>query len=138
MCGIHIGVSYLKAGLSLALSLFERRSVLRRILLVLTVGALMAAMMAVSAGPAQANDFDFGNSSNFVQVGDNLFGFGDIDDDGIDFDDGIFGFGRHHHHGIDFDGIDFDGNDGIFGFGGFSGIDQDSDSGRVSIGSNVS
>ncbi len=105
--------------------------------MVLTVAALMAAMM-VSAGPAQANETNFENSNNFVLFGNSLFGVGDIDnDDGIDFDD-IFGFGRHHHHGIDFDGIDFDGNDGIFGFGGFSGIDQDSDSGQVSIGSNVS
>jgi hypothetical protein len=105
--------------------------------MVLTVGALMAAMMAVSAGPAQANDFDFGNSSNFVQVGDNLFGFGDIDDD-FDFDD--IDFGRHHccHHlfgnnDIDFDGIDFGnnfGNNGII----FSGIDQDSRSGDLTIG----
>jgi len=98
--------------------------------MVFTVAALMAAMM-VSAGPAQANDLNFGNSNNFVQSGDSLVGFGDIgDDDGIDFDD-IFGFGRHHHHGIDFDS-----NDGILGFG--SGIDQDADSGRVSIGSDVS
>ena len=107
---------------------------MRRILLVLTVAALIAAMM-VSAGPAQANETDdFDNSNNFVLFGNSLFGVGDIgDDDGIDFDD-IFGFGRHFGH----HGIDFDGNDGIFGFGGFSGIDQDSDSGRVSIGSNVS
>jgi len=91
----------------------------------------MAAMM-VSAGPAQANETDdFDNSNNFVLFGNSLFGVGDIgDDDGIDFDD-IFGFGRHHHHGIDFDS-----NDGILGFG--SGIDQDADSGRVSIGSDVS
>jgi hypothetical protein len=133
MCGIHIGVSYLKAGRSLALPLFERRSVLRRILLVLTVAALMAAMM-VSAGPAQANDLNLGNSSNFVQVGDSLFGVGDIDDfddNGIDFD-GI-GF---DDNGIDFDGIDFDSNGGFFGFGG--GIQQDSDSGELSIGSDVS
>ena len=112
---------------------------MRRILMVLTVAALVAAMM-VSAGPAQANETDFGNSTNLV-AGDGFIGFGgDIDDDGIDFDD-IFGFGRHFgHHGIDIgdDDIDFDGNDGIFGFGGFSGIDQDSDSGEVSIGSNVS
>ena len=100
--------------------------------MVLTVATLMATMM-VSAGPAQANETDFGNSTNLV-AGDGFIGFGgDIDDDdGIDFDD-IFGFGRHHHHGIDFDG-----NDSIFGFGGFSGIDQDSDSGEIRIGSNVS
>src|SRR5215218_11220583 len=109
MCGIHIDVSYLRVGLSLALPLFERRSVLRRILLVLTVAALMAAMM-VSAGPAQANEIDFGNSTNLV-AGDGFIGFGVDDDiDGIDFDD-IFGFGSHFgHHGID---DDIDGNDGI-------------------------
>src|SRR5215217_2707569 len=104
MCGIHIDVSYLRVGLSLALPLFERRSVLRRILLVLTVAALMAAMM-VSAGPAQANETDFGNSTNLV-AGD---------------------------RGIDFGG-DIDGIDGII----FGGIDQHSDSGELSIGSNVS
>src|SRR5215208_4365169 len=113
MCGIHIDVSYLRVGLSLALPLFERSSVLRRILLVLTVAALMAAMM-VSGGPAQANETDFGNSTNLV-AGDGFIGFGgDIDDDidGIDFDD-IFGFGRHFgHRGIDIDD-DIDGNDGI-------------------------
>jgi hypothetical protein len=133
MCGIHIGVSYLKVGRLLALPLFERRSVLRRILLVLTVAALMAAMM-VSAGPAQANETNFGNSTNLV-AGDGFIGFGgDIDDfDGNDIDfDGI-GF---DDNGIDFDGIDFDSNGGFFGFGG--GIQQDSDSGELSIGSDVS
>jgi hypothetical protein len=98
---------------------------MRRILFVLTVAALMAAMM-VSAGPAQANDLNFRNSTNVVQVGNSLFGFGDIDDD-----DGIFGCCRHHHS------IDFD--DGIFGccrhndgiiFGGFDG---DFDSGDIDI-----
>ena len=98
---------------------------MRRILLVLTVAALMAAMM-VSAGPAQANETDFGNSSNLV-AGDGFIGFGG-DIDGIDFDD-IFGFGRHFgHHGID------DDIDGII----FGGIDQHSDSGELSIGSDVS
>src|SRR5215212_10785321 len=105
MCGIHIDVSYLKAGRSLALPLFERRSVLRRILLVLTVAALMAAMM-VSAGPAQANDLNFGNSNNLVQSGGSLFGFGTgfdfDDDDGIDFGNNscCHNFG---HNGIDID-----------------------------------
>jgi hypothetical protein len=106
---------------------------MRRVFMVLTVAALVPAMM-VSAGPAQANERNFGSSNNFVQFDDSLVGFGDIDDDDIDFDD-IFGFGRRHH-GIDFD--DIDGNDGIFGFGDFSGIDQDSDSGDIRIGSNVS
>jgi hypothetical protein len=79
---------------------------MRRILFVLTVAALMAAMM-ISAGPAQANNLNFGNSTNVVQFGNSFVGFGDIDDDGI------FGCCRHHN-GIDFDddGIDFD---GIFG-----------------------
>jgi hypothetical protein len=102
---------------------------MRRIILVLTVAAVMAAMM-VSAGPAQANERDFGNSTNVVQVGNSLVGFGDIDDDDDDFD-GIFGCCRHHlFHGIDLD--DIDDNDVIFGFGG--GIDQDSRSGGIRIG----
>jgi hypothetical protein len=111
---------------------------MRRILFVLTVAALMAAMM-LTAGPAQANNLNFGNSSNFVQVGNGLFGFGAIDDDDFDFDD--FDFGRHHHcchhlfgnNDIDFDGIDFGNN---FGHNGiiFSGIDQDSRSGDITIG----
>ena len=78
---------------------------MRRILFVLTVAALMAAMM-ISAGPAQANDTNFGNSSNFVQVGNGLFGVGDI------------GFGHHCcHNGFDFGDND---NDISVGFGGFS------------------
>ena len=96
---------------------------MRRFLLVLTVAALMAAMM-VSAGPAQANERNFGNSNNFVLSGGSLFGTGfDIDDDGI-------GFGHHccRHNGIDF-------GDNSISFGG---IEQDSHSGGVSIGSNVS
>ena len=95
---------------------------MKRIFLVLTVAALMAAMM-VSAGPAQANETNFRNSTNVVQFGNSLVGFGDIDDD----DDDIFGCCRHH-------GIDLDDNDVIFGFGGFSGIDQDSRSGGIRIG----
>ena len=102
---------------------------MRRIILVLTVAAVIAAMM-VSAGPAQANETNFRNSTNLVQVGNSLVGFGDIDDDDDDDFDGIFGCCRHHHHGIDFD--DIDDNDVIFGFGG--GIDQDSRSGDIRIG----
>jgi hypothetical protein len=89
---------------------------MRRILFVLTVGALMA----VSAGPAQANDTNFRNSNNFVQFGNSFVGIGDIDDDGI------FGCCRHHNgidfdDGIDFDGIDFGDNDNEISvnFGGF-------------------
>ncbi len=99
---------------------------MRRIILVLTVAAVMAAMM-VSAGPAQANERNFENSNNFVLFGDSLVGFGDIDDDDDDFD-GIIGC-CHHLHGIDFD--DINDNDVSFGFGG---IDQDSRSGGIRIG----
>jgi len=63
----------------------------------------MAAMMPVSVGPAQAN---VGNSNSFVQVGNSLFGVGDI------------GFGHHCcHNGTDFGDND---NDISVSFGGFS------------------
>ncbi len=96
---------------------------MRRILFVLMVAALLAAMM-VSAGPAQANNVDFGNSTDLVCGVD--FCVGDFGDDVFDLDDGI-DFGRNccrpnfGHNGI------------IFG-----GIEQDSRSGQLSIGSNVS
>ena len=94
---------------------------MRRIILVLTVAAVMAAMM-VSAGPAQANERNFHSSNNVVQVGNSLVGDIDGDFDGIDI-------GRHHLlHGIDLD--DINDNDVSFGFGG---IDDDSDSGDVDI-----
>ena len=106
---------------------------MRRFLLVLTVAALMAAMM-VSAGPAQANERSFENSNNVVLGGGSLFGFGtgfDFDDDnGIDFGN------NSCCHNFGHNGIDFGDNGGFFGFGG--GIQQDSDSGELSIGSNVS
>ena len=106
---------------------------MRRFLLVLSVAALMAAMM-VSAGPAQANDLNFGNSNNVVLSGGSLYGFGtgfDFDDDnGIDFGN------NSCCHNFGHNGIDFGDNGGFFGFGG--GIQQDSDSGELSIGSNVS
>jgi uncharacterized protein YjbI with pentapeptide repeats len=92
---------------------------MRRKLFVLTVAALMATMM-ITAGPAHA-DLSIG--------GGNGFDFDGLDFDGIDLD------------GLDFAGLDIgdddiDGNNGFFGFGG--GIQQDSDSGELSIGSNVS
>jgi hypothetical protein len=67
---------------------------MRRILLVLTVAALMAAMM-VTAGPAKA-DVSFGGGSSVdvdVDVGDG-FGFDDVGDGIRRFDvgDGFFGF----------------------------------------------
>jgi hypothetical protein len=70
---------------------------MRRVLMVLTVAALLAAMM-VSAGPAQAqaNEASFENSTNCVQ-GDVEFICGSGDDDGDFFgfgdDVGSFGFG---------------------------------------------
>ena len=98
---------------------------MRRKLFVLTVAALMAAMMLVSAGPAQANVGNVENSNSFVLFGNNLVGVGDIGDfDGIDFDNDGIGVG-HNCCGNNF------GHNGI-SFGG--GIDQDSDSGGIKIG----
>jgi hypothetical protein len=78
---------------------------MRRVLMVLTVAALVAAMM-VSAGPAQANETSFQNSTNVV-AGDGFIGFGgDIDDDDIDFG-GLFAFG-------DFDDVFGDDDDDQF------------------------
>jgi len=59
-------------------------------MMVLTVAALMAAMM-VSAGPAQANETNFESGINAVQIGDTLIASGDDDD--FDFGDNDFGFG---------------------------------------------
>ena len=73
---------------------------MRRVLMVLTVAALLAAMM-VSAGPAQAqaNEASFENSTNCVQGGDFLgCGFGDDE-----FGDSVGSFG--------FDPFDF--SDGL-------------------------
>ena len=58
---------------------------MRRILLVLTVAALMAAMM-VSAGPAKANETNFESGIKAVQIGDSLIVSGDDD-----FGDNVFG-----------------------------------------------
>jgi hypothetical protein len=86
---------------------------MRRVLMVFTVAALMAAMM-VSAGPAQAqaNEADFENSTSCLQGGDFIScGFGDDDFDNSDIDR-LFGIG-------DFDGVfgigDF--GDDVFGEG---------------------
>ena len=88
---------------------------MRRKLFVLTVVAALMAAMMLTAGPAQANvslgGGSISNGLNLVQNGGNISGFG--------------------HNGIDFGD-----NGGFFGFGG--GIQQDSDSGELSIGSNVS
>ena len=63
---------------------------MRRVLMVLTVAALMAAMM-VSAGPANANETNFESGINAVQIGDTLIASGDDGD--FDFGDNDFGFG---------------------------------------------
>jgi hypothetical protein len=88
---------------------------LRRILLVLTVAALMAAMV-VGAGPAKAdssgNTSGFNNSPGVIQGNDGLFGFGDNADDcnGLDFADNTTNdlFGDNTTN-------DLFGNDGLFG-----------------------
>lgn len=71
---------------------------MRRVLLVLSVAALVAAMM-VSAGPAAAkiggNTNDFDNGSRVVQSNGNFFGFGD------DFDDDDDDFNGIHFGGLD-------------------------------------
>lgn len=83
---------------------------MRRILLVLSVAALVAAMM-VSAGPATAkssgNTNNIDNSPHVVQSHGNFFGFGD------DFDDDDDDFNGIHFGGLDDidDFEDFD-NDG--------------------------
>jgi len=136
---------------------------MRRILFVLTVAALMAAMM-LTAAPAMADDlFDDNDLDHFRVLNDNdvldnglfdhaLFG----NDRRVLFDDdGLFNGGGPICHDADteevlirragfvcvdendLDDLHFvDGNDGFLGFGG--GIEQDSRSGGVSIGSNVS
>jgi hypothetical protein len=66
---------------------------MRRILLVLTVAALMAAMM-VSAGPAKANETNFQSGIHAVQTGDSFIASGDDDFGDNDFGDGVLiGFG---------------------------------------------
>ena len=73
---------------------------MRRVFMVLTVAALVVAMMMVSAGPAQAqaNEADFENSTSCLQGGGFFScGFGD-DEFGVSDIDGLFGIG-------DFDGV---------------------------------
>ena len=72
---------------------------MRRVMMVLTVAALIAAMM-VSAGPAKANETNFESGINAVQIGDTLiasgddFDLGDNDFGDNDFGDGVLiGFG---------------------------------------------
>src|SRR5215212_2996851 len=87
----------------------EVTRIMRRVLIVLTVAALVAAMM-VSAGPAQANETNLESGINAFQVGDTLIASGDDD---FDLSDSDFGFGFGDVFG--FDGVDglvfFDGDD---------------------------
>ena len=62
---------------------------MRRLLLVLTVAALMAAMV-VTAGPAKAADISIGGGSSF---GGSSFDLGDDDADGFDNDVTFISFG---------------------------------------------
>ena len=102
---------------------------MRRLLTVSAVAALMAAMMVVMAAPAMADDlFDDG----IIILGDNE----DCDFDG--FNNNLFGiFGNDE----DCDFNDLNDFNGIFGIdNGFFGneVDQESQSGDVSLGFDVS
>src|SRR5215216_2980210 len=82
---------------------------MRRVMMVLTVAALIAAMM-ISAGPAKANETNFESGINAVQIGDTLiasgddfdFDLGDNDFGDNDFGDGVLiGFGDFGDGDID-------------------------------------
>ncbi len=111
---------------------------MRRLFMVWAVAALMAAMLALMAAPAMADDFDNNNDPVFVVFGD---------DDNCDFNDNC---GFFNNDNCDFnrffgnDNCDFnrfnDLND-IFGNNnGFFGneVEQESESGDVSLGFDVS
>src|SRR5215217_6318465 len=105
------------------------RALMRRLLTVSAVAALMAAMMVVMAAPAMADDlFDDG----IIILSDN----DDCDFDG--FNNNLFGiFGNDE----DCDFNDLNDLNGIFGIdNGFFGneVDQESQSGDVSLGFDVS
>src|SRR5215213_2472741 len=104
---------------------------MRRLFMVWAVAALMAAMLAVMAAPAMADDL-FGDGiiilgdnddCDFDDFNNNLFGiFGNNED--CDFND-IFGNGFNDNFGIDNGRLRSD-------------IDQESESGDVSLGFRVS
>jgi len=103
---------------------------MRRLFMVWAVAALMAAMLALMAAPAMADDlFDdgiiiLGDNDDCDDFNNNLFGiFGNNDED-CDFDD-IFGNGFNDNFGIDNGRLRSD-------------IDQESESGDVSLGFRVS
>ena len=101
-------------------------------MIVSAVAALMAAVIAVMAAPAMADDLFDNNDDEDVFV---VFG---NDDDNCDFNNFLFGiFGNDED--CDFDDFndfnDFNGiNDGFFG----NEVDQESESGDVSLGFDVS
>jgi hypothetical protein len=92
---------------------------LRRLVMVSAVAALMAAVMALMAAPALADDLFDDEDCGFF----GFFGFFGNDED-CDFND-IFGNDLNDIFGI---------NDGFFG----NEVDQESESGDVSIGFDVS
>ena len=101
---------------------------MRRLFMVWAVAALMAAMLALMAAPAMADDlFDDG----IIILGDN--------DDCDDFNNNLFGIFGNNDEDCDFD--DFNDLNGIFGIdnGFFSNeVEQESESGDVSLGFRVS
>jgi len=103
---------------------------MRRLFMVWAVAALMAAMLALMAAPAMADDLFgdgiiiLGDNDDCDDFNNNLFGiFGNNDED-CDFDD-IFGNGFNDNFGIDNGRLRSD-------------IDQESESGDVSLGFRVS
>ena len=123
---------------------------MRRITMLLMAAAFMAVMMVASAAPAMANDlFDNDNDlDHFGVLNDN-----DVLDNDLFDNDHRHLFDNDHRHLFDNDRRDlfdndrrdlfdndrrgdlFDDNGGFLGFGG---IEQDSRSGNVGIGSDVS
>jgi hypothetical protein len=99
---------------------------LRKLVRVSAVAALMAAVIAVMAAPAMADDLFDNNDDEDVFV---VFG----DDDNCDFNN-LFGFfGSDDCDFNDFNGT-FDNNGDFFG----NEVDQESESGDVSLGFDVS
>ncbi len=100
---------------------------MRRITMLLTAAAFMAVMMVASAAPAMANDL-FDHDLD-------LDHFGGVLNDNDVLDNDLFDNDHRHLFDNDRRGDLFDDNGGFLGFGG---IEQDSRSGNVGIGSDVS
>jgi hypothetical protein len=102
---------------------------MRRLFMVWAVAALMAVMLALMAAPAMADDlFD-----------DGIIILGDNDNDNCDFNNNLFGFfGNNDCDFNDIFGNGFNDNFGIDNGRLRSDIDQESESGDVSLGFRVS